>query len=90
VVAGSSFVAVHPRQRDDRPCSAEDLADPRGAHPVLDDAFLKSALLLEQVSVRHGLGAISTAHSEADVDRTVAAYAAVLERCREAGVLGQE
>jgi glutamate-1-semialdehyde aminotransferase len=55
-------------------------------HPVIGERLLKSVLLLEGVSVRSGLGAISTAHDEADLDKALEATAAALARFRAAGL----
>jgi hypothetical protein len=43
--------------------------------------------MLEDVSARSGAGAASTAHGEAEVERTAAAYSAAFARLREGGIL---
>jgi glutamate-1-semialdehyde 2,1-aminomutase len=72
--------------RDERPAAAcpEEMAE--RSHPVIGERLLKSVLLLEGVSVRSGLGAISTAHDEADLDKALEATAAALARFRAAGL----
>jgi glutamate-1-semialdehyde 2,1-aminomutase len=83
---GSSLVYAHPlSQNAPPPCCPEQLA--AGAHPTLDEALLKSALLLEDVSIHYGVGALSTAHTEDEIEATGAALARVLERVRRAGLL---
>jgi len=73
--------------RDDRPVATcpEEMFE--RAHPVIGERLLKSVLLLEGVSVRSGLGAISTAHDEADLDAALEATAAALARFRAAGLV---
>lgn len=66
------------------PAAPEELAARR--HPILDDRLLKSVLLLHDVCTRTGLGAVTTAHTVEDVDRTVEAYGLAFERLRQAGL----
>jgi glutamate-1-semialdehyde 2,1-aminomutase len=86
VLPGSSLVLAH-AVRDDGtpPACPEELA--ARAHPRIGERLLKATLLLEDVSVRTGLGAISTAHTEADVDRSLEALGATLARFRKAGLV---
>ncbi len=81
---GSSLVYVHPRQSEDHPTCAETLAKQR--HPWLDAKLLRTAMLLQDVSCRYGCGSITAAHTETEIDRTVAAYEATLGRMRDAGL----
>ncbi len=46
----------------------EDVYDPRKCDVALRDKVVQTALLLEDVHVVHGLGAVSTAHTEAEVE----------------------
>lgn len=46
----------------------EDVYDPQKCDVVLRDKGIQTALLLEDVHVVHGLGAVSTAHTEAEVE----------------------
>jgi glutamate-1-semialdehyde 2,1-aminomutase len=62
----------------------EELAE--RAHPVIDERLLKSTLMLEGVSVRSGMGAVSEAHDDSDLDATLAATTAALARFRRAGL----
>ena len=55
--------------------SAEDIWNPALADVRLREEILKRALLTEDVHVVHGGGAISSAHEDGHLDRTVAAYA---------------
>jgi len=41
---------------------------------------LKLAMLLEDVHIVHGLGALSTAHTEADIERLCGAYQRAMAR----------
>ena len=69
VLAGSSMVTVHfPHDADtalDRP---EHVFEPSYCDVVLSREVLELALLIENVHVLKGHGAVSTAHTEADVD----------------------
>ncbi|MBI5302118.1 MAG: aminotransferase class III-fold pyridoxal phosphate-dependent enzyme [Chloroflexi bacterium] len=47
----------------------DDTRDPDVCDLVLSEKVLPIAMLLENVHVVHGLGAVSTAHTEADIDR---------------------
>jgi len=82
VVPGSSLVFVYIAvDGENAPRSPEDVA---AARSPVDDGLLKSVLLLEGVSVRSGLGAISISHSEADLDRTLDGFRAAFHRLRQA------
>jgi glutamate-1-semialdehyde 2,1-aminomutase len=77
-VPGSSLGMVQfPYKDGTRFRSPEDTRDPAICDVALSDTVLQLALLLEDVHVVHGMGAISTAHTEADVDR-------LAEACRSA------
>ena len=56
------------------------------SHPLIDDRLLKATLLLEDVSSRTGLGAISTSHSQQDLERTLQGYRAAFQRFKTAGI----
>ena len=82
----SSLVYMHPaREGTATPGSPEELA--AGAHPLIGHGLLRSALMLEDVSGHLGIGAISTAHTEVDLDRTLQGVGAVFHRFRQAGLL---
>ncbi len=84
VLPQSSLVLAHPAREANLPAPScpEELLERR--HPEIGERLLKSVLMLEGVSTRSGLGAISTAHTEADLDETLRRYARALERLREA------
>jgi glutamate-1-semialdehyde 2,1-aminomutase len=83
---GSSLVMMHlAAEEGPVPSCPEELAE--GRHPTIDERLLKSTLMLEDLSVRSGLGAISAAHTEEDVDRTLEGIRAGLDRLRRAGLL---
>jgi glutamate-1-semialdehyde 2,1-aminomutase len=84
VLTGSSLIFVYvATEGEAAPCCPEDLATSRS--PV-DERLLKSVLLLEDVSIRSGLGAISTVHTDADLERTLDGFASALGRVRRAGL----
>ncbi|NIM01924.1 MAG: aminotransferase class III-fold pyridoxal phosphate-dependent enzyme [Acidobacteria bacterium] len=86
VGSSSSLLMLHVlREPGDDPASPEEMA--RRAHPVLDDDLLKSVFLLHGVSVRTGLGAISTVHDEDDFHRTLEGLEAGFDRLRRAGLV---
>jgi glutamate-1-semialdehyde 2,1-aminomutase len=81
---GSSLVYLHAaRPGAASPSSPEELAASR--HPLVSERLLKSTLLLEDLSTRSGLGAVSTAHDAADLERTLEAMRAGLARLARAG-----
>jgi glutamate-1-semialdehyde 2,1-aminomutase len=83
----SSLLMLHVlREPGDDPSSPEEMA--QRADPLLDDDLLKSLLLLHGVSVRTGLGALSTAHTEDDIGRTLDGFEEAFERLRCAGLIG--
>ena len=86
VLTASSMIPVHVGYKDDRPPACpEELVERK--HPVIDERLLQSVLLLENVSGKHGLGSISTAHTEQDLDRTLDGIRAALARFRDAGLI---
>lgn len=50
---------------------------------VLRERVLKLALLLEDVYVMHGLGVLSTAHTEEDIDHLLTAFDAVAREIKD-------
>ena len=88
VLPGCAMLMVHPlREPLAAPArSPEDLLGAR--HPTVDGKLLKSVLLLHDLSVRSGLGALTTAHDDDAIDRTVARFEDGLGRLRGAGLLG--
>jgi glutamate-1-semialdehyde 2,1-aminomutase len=84
-ISGSSLVMWHVTGEDAPPPSCpEELAERR--HPAIGERLVKSAMLLEGVSVRSGLGAVSIAHGERELDDSADAVRAALERFRRAGL----
>jgi glutamate-1-semialdehyde 2,1-aminomutase len=73
--------------RGGRPDSPDERIGPGRAHPFVDDELWRSLLLLEGVHARHGLGALSLAHGDAELERTLAAIRAALLRLRSAGLV---
>ena len=63
----------------------EELAE--RSHPLIAERLLKATLLLEDLSTRSGIGAVSTAHTDADLDRTLESVRAGFERFRSAGLV---
>lgn len=60
--------------------SPNDVLDPERCDVDFVESVLKIAMLLEDVHIHHGLGAVSTAHTLEDVDKLCLAYQAGLER----------
>jgi glutamate-1-semialdehyde 2,1-aminomutase len=75
VVVGGSLSSIYfPRQADFYPQCAEDFTDPNLSDVILRERALKLGLLLHNVNIVHGLGAVSTCHTDQDLD-------AVFEAC---------
>ena len=69
-IPASSMAAVHFPHDPATPCdSPEQTRNPDVCDVELSETVLQRALLLEDVFVMHGLGAVSTAHTEEDVER---------------------
>ncbi len=69
IVPDSSVAMVHfPHREDVAFSSPEQVWDPAVCDVVRREKVLKLALLLQRVHVMHGLGALSTAHTEQDLD----------------------
>ena len=69
-IPASSAAAVHFPYDPSTACdSPEQTRNPDVCDVQLSDTVLQLALLLEDVFVMHGLGAVSTAHTEEDVAR---------------------
>jgi glutamate-1-semialdehyde 2,1-aminomutase len=73
VPGGSLFMVHFPRRKQGR-LSPDDLWNPAVSDVRLKEEVLKLALLVEGVNVVHGGGAVSLAHTDSDLDITVAAY----------------
>ncbi|MCX7038318.1 MAG: aminotransferase class III-fold pyridoxal phosphate-dependent enzyme [Spirochaetes bacterium] len=83
VVPGSSMGAVSfPRDESIECCSPEQIRNPELCDVELSDTVLQLALLLEDVHVVHGLGSVSTAHTEEDIARLEEACRRVARRIR--------
>ena len=68
VLSGSSLAMLHFPYKDGCPLdSPDDVRNPAVCDVTLGDKALKLALLLENMHVVHGLGALSTAHTEDDI-----------------------
>lgn len=61
--------------------------NPQICDRTFSEKVLKLAMLLEDVHIVHGLGAMTTAHTEADIDRTSVAFSRALDRILGYGVL---
>ena len=82
-ITGGSLASVYFPLRDDHvPSSVDDLMDPALCDVVLREQALKLGLLLNNVNVSHGLGALSTAHTDEDLQRTFQAFDAFALRLR--------
>jgi glutamate-1-semialdehyde aminotransferase len=63
----SAFMPHFPRREDHCLITPEDVYDPTACHIALSQKALQLALLLENVHLMHGHGAVSLAHTEADI-----------------------
>jgi glutamate-1-semialdehyde 2,1-aminomutase len=82
----SSLVYMHlAREAGEFPTCPDELAE--RSHPLITERMLKATLLLENLSTRSGLGAVSTAHTDADIDQTLESVHAGLRRLSSAGLL---
>jgi glutamate-1-semialdehyde 2,1-aminomutase len=86
VIPGSSLGAVYfPRQADLVPQTPDDLNNPSLYDLELRETVLKLGLLLNGVNVSHGLGAVSLAHGEQELDYTCEAFDRVALQIRTRG-----
>jgi glutamate-1-semialdehyde 2,1-aminomutase len=74
VIPGSSMIMVHFPVGNAVLKSPEDLHDQERSNVRLREDLLKLALLVHDVNVVHGGGAVSSTHGAADLDRTLDAY----------------
>jgi glutamate-1-semialdehyde 2,1-aminomutase len=82
-VPGGSMSATHFPYEASTACdSPEQTRNPRVCDVELADTVLQLALLLEDVFVMHGLGAVGAAHSEADIARLGDACARAARRIK--------
>jgi glutamate-1-semialdehyde 2,1-aminomutase len=80
-IPASSMAAVHFPYDPATPCDSPDQTrNPDVCDVELADTVLQLALLLEDVFVMHGLGAVSTAHTEEDIARLGDACARAAKR----------
>lgn len=80
-IPGGSLASVYFPLREDAPIrGADDLKDPACCDDVLREQVLKLAMLVNGVNVVHGLGAVSLAHDETHLERTLEAYDAFASR----------
>jgi glutamate-1-semialdehyde 2,1-aminomutase len=75
VIPGSSLFMVHFPRTAITPTKAEDLADPAKVDLSLREETLKLFLCLRDIHIVHGGGAVSFAHSDVHIEKTIAAYA---------------
>ncbi len=80
---GSSMVHLHFPYKPDQPLETpDDVFDPALCDPMLSEHVLRLALLLEDIHTVHGLGALSCAHTEADLARLAEACRRVARRIK--------
>jgi len=83
-VQGSSIAGVNfSLRRNCAQATADDFMNPERSQVVLREQALKLGLLLHNVNVVHGLGAISLSHTEEDLQRSLEAYDAFARRMRK-------
>jgi hypothetical protein len=67
-VRGSSLAMTHfPYEEDRQLLTPDDVCDPDLCDVTLRERVLKLGLLVEDVHVHHGLGALSVAHAEDNI-----------------------
>lgn len=76
----SLHTLVFPYEETNPLSSPDEVLDPEKCNVEFVEYVLKVAMLLEDVHIIHGLGAVSTAHTEEDIDKLCNAYARSLER----------
>ena len=76
----SLHTLVFPYEENNPLTSPNDVLDPTKCDVEFVEKVLKIAMLLENVHIIHGLGAVSTAHTENDIDHLCDAYRRSLER----------
>jgi glutamate-1-semialdehyde aminotransferase len=80
---GSLGWVSFPLREDIALTAPEDVTDPALCDVALRERALKVGLLLSDVNVMHGLGAISLSHTDEDLGRTIEAYGNVAKRMRQ-------
>jgi len=82
-VQGSSLALIHFPVRPDIQVDSPDVAsDPACCNTEVRERILKLALLIEDVYAVHGLGSLSTAHTERDLDKLYAACGRAAQRVK--------
>ena len=80
---GSSLALIHFPIRPEIEIDSPDVAsDPACCNMEVRELVLKLALLLEDVYAVHGLGSISTAHTDQDLEHLYAACAQAAQRIK--------
>ena len=85
VISGSSMASLYfPFQADRVATSADEMQDTSFCDVALRERALKLGLLLEDVNVMHGLGAVSMSHTDDDLARVFEAFDAFAVRLKNA------
>lgn len=80
-VPGSSLASVHfPATNDLKLSCPDQVGNPALSDITLRETVMKLGLLVQDVNVSHGIGAVSMAHSDADIARTLEAVDHVAKR----------
>jgi glutamate-1-semialdehyde 2,1-aminomutase len=83
VVPHSSIIRVHfPYLKEQSLNSPNDVMDPTKCDVTLSEKVLRLALITEDINTEHGLGALSTAHTDADLAQLGMALQRVAQRIR--------
>ena len=81
IPGGSLFSIYFPLREDHYASSTEDVTDPKLCDVILQDQALNAAMLLHGVHLAHsGRAAVSMAHTDEDIERTLEAYDAFARR----------
>ena len=86
-IQGSLGAIYFPSQEDSIIQNAEDFADDKLAGATLREKAFKLGMLLNDVNVVHGLGAVSLAHTQADFEQVYTACEAFALRLKTAGMV---
>ena len=82
-VTGSSLAMTHfPYDPDRRLARPEDVSDPDVCDVVMRERVVKLALLLENIHITHGLGSLTLAHTEEQIDQLAEACGRVARQIK--------
>jgi len=80
---GSLASVYFPKERDWNPLNAEEMLNPAYCNANLREKLLRLGMLLNDVNVAHGFGALSAAHEPQHVERIIQAYDAFAQMMQD-------